>query len=215
MNANPQFGSTCSEVILLQFLLPSLPDEYTITITTLDVQLNLSVQDKLVALQNREDILRVTKVIEDKALAAKQSTALKKSRDSTKCKFCQCGPHDTDDYEFRKTFNEIIEAFACKQIRQSHKSDRRVHSQKRDQYPKGSTQSSHKRPDRPYRHNHTNHKTKKPQSERREHGHVANEGHSTDESPDDYSTTDSSDNNKLVEHVHLTRDEIRKIPHSY
>jgi hypothetical protein len=58
-------------------------------------------------------------------------------------------------------------------------------------------------------------KNKKLWSERRERGHAANKGDSTDESSDDYNTTDSSDDDELVEYAHLTRDEIRKIPHSY
>ena len=57
--------------MLLQFLLPALPDEYAIIIATLDAQPNLSVQEKLVALRNREDVLRVVKTTEDKVLAAK------------------------------------------------------------------------------------------------------------------------------------------------
>jgi hypothetical protein len=57
--------------MLLQFLLPALPDQYAITVATLDAQPNLTVQDKLVALRNREDVLRVAKAAEDKALAAK------------------------------------------------------------------------------------------------------------------------------------------------
>jgi hypothetical protein len=59
--------------MLLQFLILVLPDKYAITVATLDAQQNLSVQDKLVALHNREDVLQVAKAIEDKALAAKQS----------------------------------------------------------------------------------------------------------------------------------------------
>jgi hypothetical protein len=185
------------------------------------MQPNLSVQDKLVALRNREDVLRVVRAAEDKALAAKQSIVLKQSRDSTKCKFCQRGPYNTDDYEFRKTFNKVIEAFAHKQIRRLYKSDRCVYSQKRDQYLKGSIQPSYKktdcsnRLDRPYCYNYTDCKTEKLRSEKREYSYAANKGYSIDESPDDYSITDSSDNNKLVEYVHLIHNEIYKIPYSY
>jgi hypothetical protein len=222
VNANPQLEKAYNEEMLLQFLLPALPDQYAITVATLDAQPNLTVQDKLVALRNREDVIRVAKAAGDKALVAKQSAVPKLSLDSTKCRFCQREKtHDTDECEFRKAFNEVMEAFTRKQIRRAHKSDKRIYSQRRDQYPKGSTQSSHKRadrsnrPDRSYRYNRTDRKTKKPRSEKRERGHAANEGDSTDESSDDYSTTDSSDDNELVEHAHLTRDEIRKIPHSY
>jgi hypothetical protein len=57
--------------------MPALPEEYAITVATLDAQPNLSVQDKLVALQNREDVLRTIKNAEDKALVAKQSAVPK------------------------------------------------------------------------------------------------------------------------------------------
>ena len=220
VNANPRLEKAYDEEMLLQFLLPALPDQYAITVATLDAQPNLTVQDKLVALRNREDVLRVTKAAEDKALAAKQSAVPKPSSDNTKCRFCQREKtHFTDECEFRKAFNEVMEAFTRKQIRRAHKSDKRVYSQKRDQYPKGSTQSTHKggssdRPDRSYRHKRTDRENKKPQSEKREQGHAAKEDDSTDELSDNYSTTDSTDSDELVEHAHLTRDEIRKIPHS-
>jgi hypothetical protein len=57
--------------------MPALPEEYATTVATLDAQPNLSVQDKLVALQNREDVLRTIKNAEDKALVAKQSAVPK------------------------------------------------------------------------------------------------------------------------------------------
>jgi hypothetical protein len=57
--------------------MPALLEEYAITVATLDAQPNLSVQDKLVALQNREDVLRTIKNAEDKALVAKQSAVPK------------------------------------------------------------------------------------------------------------------------------------------
>ena len=51
--------------------MPVLPEDYVVTITTLDVQLNLTILDKLVILRNREDILYIIKNIEDKVLATK------------------------------------------------------------------------------------------------------------------------------------------------
>ena len=154
--------------------------------------------------------MRVAKATEDKALVAKQS-AVPKSQDSTKCKFCRReNTHETDECEFRKAFNDVMEAFTRKQIRRAHQSDKRVHSQRR---PKPSHKKAD-RSDRSDRFDRTKRKDKQSRSEKREHGHVANQGHSTDEFSDDYSTTDPSDD-ELVEHAHLTRDEIRKIPHSY
>jgi gag-polypeptide of LTR copia-type len=47
VNANPQLEKAYNEEILLQFLLLALPEEYAITIVTLDAQPNLTVQDKL------------------------------------------------------------------------------------------------------------------------------------------------------------------------
>ena len=136
--------------MLLQFLLPALPDDdYAITVATLDAQPNLSVHDKLATLRNREDMLRIARATEDKALAAKQSALLQKSRDGTKCKFCNRGPHDTDDCEFRRMFNEVMEAFTRKQIRRAYKSDRRGYSQRRDQNPKKLVQSNHKKAAQP------------------------------------------------------------------
>ena len=115
VNANPQLEKAYDEEMLLQFLLPALPDQYAITVATLDAQPNLTVQDKLVALRNREDVLRVTKAAEDKALTAKQSVVPKPSSDNTKCRFCQREKtHFTDEYEFHKAFNEVIEAFTRK-----------------------------------------------------------------------------------------------------
>ena len=148
----------------------------------------------------------MAKAIEDKALAAKQSAVPKPDNDSTiKCEFCRRGPHDTDKCPFRKAFNEVIEALARKNIRRQYRG-------KRD-YPK---KAMHKAdyPDRYNRYNRAkrpDRKDKKPWSERREHGHAADEESSTD----NYSTTDSSDSDDSVEHAHLTRDEIRKVPHSY
>jgi Reverse transcriptase (RNA-dependent DNA polymerase)/gag-polypeptide of LTR copia-type len=213
VNANPRLGDAYDEEALLQFLLPALPDEYAITVATLDAQPNLTVQDKLVALRNREDVLRVAKAAEDKALAAKQSAVPKQSQDDSKCKFCQRGKHDTDECAFRKAFDEIMDAVTRKQIRRAHSSDKRGNPQKRD-HPKKSTHSSTKKPD--HRSDRTvrfaDQKDKK-RSAKREHGHTAHED-SAGESSDDYTTTDSSED-ELVEHAHLTRDEIRKIPYSY
>jgi len=101
--------------MLLQFLLPTLPDRYAITVATLDAQPNLSVQDKLVALRNREDVLRVAKATKDKALVAKQSTVPKSPIDSTKYKFCRReNTYDTNKCEFYKAFNKVIEVFTYK-----------------------------------------------------------------------------------------------------
>jgi hypothetical protein len=51
--------------------MPALPEDYIVTIATLDTQLNLTVLDKLVILRNHEDILRIIKNVEDKVLATK------------------------------------------------------------------------------------------------------------------------------------------------
>ena len=215
VNANPRLESAYDEQMLLQFLLPALPDEYAVTIATLDAQPNLSVQDKLVALRNREDVIRVAKAIEDKALAAKQSAVPRSDIEGSaiKCGFCRRGPHDTDKCQFQKAFDEIMEAFARKHIRRQYKGKR----DHRDHLRKGSHKVDYQ--DRPDRHNRpkrsTDRKGKKPRPDKHEHGHAADEGSSTDRLTDDYTTTDSSDSEGSVEHAHITRDEIRKIPHSY
>jgi hypothetical protein len=77
VRSNPQLDKAYDDNMLLQFLMPALPEEYAITVATLDAQPYLSVQDKLVALRNREDVLRTIKNAEDKALAAKQSAVPK------------------------------------------------------------------------------------------------------------------------------------------
>jgi hypothetical protein len=75
----------------LQFLLPALLEGYAITIAILDTQPNLTVYEKLTALQNCKDILQTVRAT-DEVLAAKQST-VPKSENSTKCKFCKQKPH--------------------------------------------------------------------------------------------------------------------------
>ena len=57
--------------MLLQFLILALLEDYTVTVATLNAQLNLTVLDKLVTLRNREDVLYIIKNIEDKVLAIK------------------------------------------------------------------------------------------------------------------------------------------------
>jgi hypothetical protein len=77
VSANPNLTKAYDEAMLLQFLLPALPEGYAVTVTTLDVQPNLSVYDKLTALRNREDALRSIKDAEDKALKQKRVLFLK------------------------------------------------------------------------------------------------------------------------------------------
>ena len=74
-----------------------LKEDYAITILTLNAQPTLSIQDKLIILKNRKDVLRTEKAIEE-VLIAKQSTI--PQIDSTKCKFCGRKPYTTDKYAF-------------------------------------------------------------------------------------------------------------------
>jgi hypothetical protein len=88
--------------------LPVLPDKYTTTIATLDTQPYLTVQEKLVILQNYKDVLRTTKVEYNKALKAKESAVLKE--ESTKCKFChKSRVYSMDKCEFCKVFNKVLD----------------------------------------------------------------------------------------------------------
>ena len=209
VNANPRLADAYDEQMLLQFLLPALPEEFAITVATLDAQPNLSVQDKLVALRNREDVVRVAKAVEDKALAAKQSAVPKQEK---KCDFCHRGAHETDECQFWKAFNEVMEAFVRKQIKRPYGSGNR--GGKRDQRDLRDKSKKLVRFDRT-KHS-TDRKDKKPRPSKHEKGHTADAGSSTDDdSTDDYNTTDSSDDDDSIEHAHLTRDEIRKIPYSY
>jgi hypothetical protein len=134
--ANPQFASTYDESALLQFLLPALPDDYSTTVATLNAQPNLTVQDKLVALRNYEDVLRTTKVEQAKALKAKESTVpYTESIGSTKCKFCNIGRiHSTDECEFRKAFNEVMNGFVRKQIRRARSTGQRQKSNEKGKH---------------------------------------------------------------------------------
>jgi hypothetical protein len=76
---------------------------------------NHTVQDKLVALRNCEDVLRTIKNVEDKALAAKQSAVPKQAE--IKCQFCNKGQsHTTEECEFRKAFNEVIDGIVRKKV---------------------------------------------------------------------------------------------------
>jgi hypothetical protein len=184
VNANPRLAAAYDEQMLLQFLLPALPDEYAITVATLDAQPNLSVQDKLVALRNREDVVRVAKAIEDKALAAKDSAVPKQGNTDAgaKCDFCQRGIHNNDKCPFQKAFNEVIEAVMRKQTRRPIDSRRN--------YPK---KPNYGRTDRPT--GRTDRKDKKQSGKsKREHGYTA-QGDSSDDVTDDYSTTDLLDDN--------------------
>ena len=77
----------------------ALLEDYAVTVATLDVQLHLTVLDKLVTLCNRKDVLYTIKNAEDKALAIKQSVVLKQAE--TKCLFCnKSRSHSTDKCEF-------------------------------------------------------------------------------------------------------------------
>jgi hypothetical protein len=185
---------------MLQFLLPALPKEYAITIATLDAQPTLSVQDKLTVLKNREDVLRTEKATEE-ALAAKQSAI--PQIHSIKCKFCGRKPHTTDKCAFQESFTEIMEAIARKEVRQVYKGDKRY---KKPSFTKknDSIESEGKKKSSP----------KRPKS--RDQANMANVDSSNDYT-DDYTTTDSDSDTtecELVEHAHLTRDEIRKVPYS-
>ena len=200
--------------MLLQFLLPALPDEYAVTVATLDAQPNLSVQDKLVALRNREDVVRVAKAIEDKALASKDSAVPKQDKDDdtgAKCDFCKRRPHTKDKCPFQKAFDEIIRAVTRRQTRYPS-NNRRSDSRKsnygrydRTDRPNGRTSNSTDRKDR-----------KRPAKGKgkQEHSYIAQDD-STDELTDNYSTTDlSDDDNQVVEYAYITRDKIRKVPYS-
>jgi hypothetical protein len=188
---------------MLQFLLPTLPKEdYTVTILTLDAQPTLSVQDKLTILKNREDVLRTKKAIEE-ALAAKQSAI--PQIHSIKCKFCGRKPHTTDKCAFQESFTEIMEAIARKEVRRAYKGDKRYKNKKSFATKKNnSTESKGKK------------KSSVKQSKSRDQANMANVDSSNDYT-DDYTTTDSDSDItecESVEHVHLTRDEIRKVPYS-
>jgi len=107
VRSNPKLDKAYDDNMLLQFLMPALPEDYAVTVATLDAQPNLTVLDKLVALRNREDVLRTIKNVEDKALAAKQSAVPKQA--DIKCLFCNKSQlHSIDKCEFQKRFNEVI-----------------------------------------------------------------------------------------------------------
>ena len=71
VRGNPDLDRVYNDNMLLQFLMPALPHEYAVTVSTLDAQPHLTVHDKLVALRNRQDVLYTIKTVEDKALTAK------------------------------------------------------------------------------------------------------------------------------------------------
>jgi hypothetical protein len=181
--------------MLLQFLMSALPEEYAITVATLDAQPNLSVQDKLVALRNREDVLRTIKNAEDKALAAKQSAVPKQAE--IKCQFCNRGrPHTTEECEFRKAFNEVIDGIVRKKVERTWA--RKRHTSKNEtKSTKGSLR--------------TNQKDKKKKSNKHEQGHAAAVEPTSDST--EYTTTSSdSTEDELVEYANLTREEMRIPP---
>jgi len=213
VNANPQLEKAYNENMLLQFLLPSLPDDFAITVATLDAQPNLTVQEKLVALRNREDVLRISKAAEDKALAAKES-AVPIIGNSIKCKFChQKRVHDTDNCEFRKAFNDVMDTFTRKQIRRARQSDKRYSKDKgnKNRFSKKSA-SSDKAPDRTNRRRSSTTDNKPVKNKKRtvkhERGHAAEEDSFTDDSSNNYTTTTDSTDSELVEYAHLTHEEI-------
>jgi hypothetical protein len=220
VNANPRLEKAYDKNMLLQFLLPSLPNDFAITVATLDAQPILTVQEKLVALRNREDVLRISKAAEDKALAAKES-AVPTTGNSTKCKFChQKRVHDTDNCEFRKAFNDVMDTFARKQTRRAYRGDKLYYKEKgnKNRFSKKPTLSD-KSPDRVNRRRSpttdSRSAKKKKRTVKQERGHVAEEDSFTDDSSNNYTTTTNSTGSELVEYAHLTQEEIRKIPSSY
>ena len=63
----------------------------------------------------------MTKVEYNKALKVKESTILKE--ESTKCKFYyKSRVYSTDEYKFRKAFNEVLDGLVRKQIRRARSS---------------------------------------------------------------------------------------------
>ena len=121
--SNPRLAKAYDKKILLQFLLPVLLVGYSITVATLDAQPDLTVHDKLTALQNREDVLRTAKATED-ALTAKQS-AVPKSDSVIKCEFCGKKPHDTYKCTFQGAFSQIMDALTRKEVKRAVNSNRR------------------------------------------------------------------------------------------
>ena len=97
---NPYLEKAYDEKALLDFLISALPQGYTITISTLDAQPNLGVQEKLTILQNREDTLRKESEL---AMAAKQTTATPKAI----CVFCE-EPHKATDCSVRKALLKLV-----------------------------------------------------------------------------------------------------------
>src|ERR1700722_11231706 len=203
VNANPRLDKAYDENAMLQFLLPALPKEdYAVTVLTLDAQPTLSVQDKLTILKNREDVLRTEKATEE-ALAAKQSAV--PQIDSIKCKFCGRKPHTTDKCAFQESFTEIMEAIARKEVRRAYKGNKRYKNKKPFLTKKSdSTESKGKK------------KSSVKHSKSHDRANVADVD-SLNDYTDDYTTTDSDSDiteGESVEHAHLTRDEIRKVPYS-
>jgi Reverse transcriptase (RNA-dependent DNA polymerase) len=207
VRSNPKLDKAYDDNMLLQFLMPALPEDYAVTVATLDAQPNLTVLDKLVALRNREDVLRTIKNVEDKALAAKQSAVPKQA--DIKCLFCnKSRSHSTDECEFQKRFNEVIEGIVRKEAKRTwakkkHNSNSKNETKSKS-YSKGSSRTNYKDKDK-----------KKNKSVKFEKGHAAT-NESTDDSTEDYTTTSSeSTEDELVEYANLTRDELRTIPHSH
>jgi len=182
--------------MLLQFLMPALPEEYAVTVATLDAQPNLTVHDKLVALKNREDVLRTIKEAEDKALAARQSAVPKQAE--VKCQFCNKGrPHTTDECEFKKAFNEVIDGLVRRKVQRTW-----TRKQRTSKNVLNKTRSSNDTP-------RTNQKDKKKRFVRKEQGHTATV-ESTDDTTDYATTSSESTEDELVEYANLTRDEIHR-----
>jgi hypothetical protein len=191
VRSNPQLDKAYDDKMLLQFLMPALPEDYAVTVATLDAQPNLTVQDKLVALRNREDVLRTIKNAEDKALAAKQSAVPKQVE--IKCQFCnKSRSHSTDECEFQKKFNEVIEGIVRKEAKRTwakkkHSSSSKNETKSKSNSSKGSFRTNLKDKDK-----------KKNKSVKVEQGHTAT-NQSTDDSTDYTTTGSESTEDELVD----------------
>jgi hypothetical protein len=188
--------------------MPALPEDYAVTVATLDAQLNLTVLDKLVILRNREDVLYTIKNAEDKALATKQSAVPKQAE--VKYLFCnKSRSHSIDKCEFQKRFNKVIKGIVRKEAKRTwakkkYSSTSKNKTKSKSNLLKGSFRTNLKDKDK-----------KKNKSVKFEHGHAAT-NESTDDSTEDYTTTSSeSTEDELVEYTNLTRDKLRTIPHSH
>jgi hypothetical protein len=201
VRSNPQLDKAYDDNMLLQSFTPALPEDYAVTVATLDAQPHLIVQDKLVALRNREDVLRTIKNAEDKALAAKQSAVPKQAE--IKCQFCnKSRSHTTDECEFRKAFNEVIEGIVRKEAKRTWAKKKYNSNSKNETKTKSKSSKGSPR---------TNQKDKNNKSVKHEQGHAA-ATESTNDSTDYTITSSESTEDELVEYANLTRDELRTIP---